>query len=127
MCTADHCLIKTQQVASGNGRSACDAAAVLKLTYGVSLRTGRAITGVNQTIKYVPPSGSLNRFGHATNWFFVGVMILSGAAYFANGIRYDTTSAGASQLNAGHRFVHLSVEIRRCNGACLSCASITAH
>ena len=58
--------------------------------------TGRAIEGVNRTIEYVPPSGSLDRFGQAMNWFFVAMLILSGAVYFANGIRYDTTSAGAS-------------------------------
>ena len=58
-------------------------------------RAGGAIAGVNKTINYVPPSGSLNRFGQAMNWFFVGMLILSGAVYFANGVRYDTTSAGA--------------------------------
>jgi len=46
----------------------------------------------------VPAPGSLDRFGQAVNWFFVGMMLLSGAVYFANGIRYDTTSAGALLL-----------------------------
>ena len=58
--------------------------------------TGQAITGVNKTIKYVPTSESLSRFGQAMNWFFVTMLALSGAVYFVNGIRYDTTSSGAS-------------------------------
>ncbi len=61
-------------------------------------RAGRAIDGVNTTIQYVPPSGSLDRFGQAMNWFFVAMMILSGAVYFINGIRYDSVSAGAPLL-----------------------------
>ena len=78
-------------------------------------RTGRAIAGVNQTISYVPRSGSLDRFGHATNWFFVGMMILSGAVYFTNGIRYDTTSAGVLHIGVDIvgwccRAVHLLVK-----------------
>ncbi len=59
------------------------------------MRTGRAINGVNTTIQYVPPSGPLNRFGQAMNWFFVAMMLLSGTIYFINGIRYDTVSAGS--------------------------------
>jgi hypothetical protein len=55
---------------------------------------------VNKTINYVPASGPLDRFGQAMNWFFVGMLILSGAVYFTNGIRYDTTSAGPSPLVA---------------------------
>ena len=65
---------------------------------GVLPHAGRAITGVNKTIEYVPVVGSLDRFGQAMNWFFVGMMLLSGAVYFINGIRYDTVSAGASVL-----------------------------
>jgi hypothetical protein len=57
---------------------------------------------VNQTINYVPRSGSLDRFGQAVNWSFVGMLILSSAVYFANGIRYDTTSAGTARLDAVH-------------------------
>ena len=98
----------------------CSRSEALRLDHRVLLRTGRAITGVNQTIEYVPPSGSLDRFGHATNWFFVGMMVLSGAVYFANGIRYDTTSAGASPENVVHRCLRPSREaerLRHCGGA----------
>ena len=64
------------------------------LSASCAAATGRPVAGVNKTIQYVPASGSLDRFGQAVNWFFVGMMLLSGAVHFANGIRYDTTSAG---------------------------------
>ena len=68
---------------------------LLNESLSIVVSIGRAIDGVNTTIQYVPPSGSLNRFGHALNWFFVAMMVLSGTVYFVNGIRYDTVSAGA--------------------------------
>ena len=72
---------------------------------------GRAIVGVNKTIQYVPASGNLDRFGQAMNWFFVGILLLSGAVYFTNGIRYDTTSAGESLLARCSlcKFVHTTL------------------
>ena len=72
-------------------------------------RTGQAIAGVNKTIKYVPKPGSLDRFGQAMNWFFVGMLILGGAVYFINGIRFDTTDAGG--------FLGIACSV----GSCLQC------
>jgi hypothetical protein len=53
--------------------------------------TGSPITGINRTAHFVPDDENLERFGRATSWVFISVMILSGATYLFAGLRDEHT------------------------------------
>ena len=52
---------------------------------------GSPVTGVNRTAHFVPDNETLERFGRASSWIFIAVLILSGATYIFAGLRDEHT------------------------------------
>ena len=61
--------------------------------------TGSPVTGINRTTHFVPDNESLERFGRATSWVFISVMILSGATYLYAGLRDEHTLPRGSSVS----------------------------
>ena len=49
------------------------------------------MTGLNRTAHFVPVDETLERFGRASSWIFVAVLILSGATYIFAGLSDEHT------------------------------------
>ncbi len=52
---------------------------------------GNSVTNVNRTAEFVPVDDALERFGRASSWIFVAVLILSGATYIFAGLSNEHT------------------------------------
>ncbi len=62
---------------------------------------GSPVTEINRTAEFVPVNDTLERFGRASSWIFVAVLILSGATYIFAGLSNEHTlpRGGASRLS----------------------------